>query len=364
MKKSYSMIRVQNYMTFCTSKSQLSQVSSILPIELLKKTYGFKALKILSKIGGYSTQYYSAIVDDDKKIIIKHYHSLDIHKVKKIVDVTNVISQFDLKAPLLIHTSDGQFYKSFDEGHIIIYYKIQGRILHANDFNNTSLNSTGTYLAKLHEISTSSKLLLPSTINLLKSQHEIEQSVKSVQDIIRAKPKGSSIDNITNKLIDMKLNMLSEFIRYDHFLSHLLSQQKLIHGDFHNENLLFDDRDNIAGILDFEESHYGHPMEDIMHFVELGCCNMGHNEANFQKARCFFSSYSKINKLTPEEIELGLHLYLYKISSSFFLENKLYDSSSDELITLIERDIKSLEYFATHSNQFIERFFEFSDHYE
>lgn len=167
-------------------------------------------------------------------------------------------------------------------------------------------------------------------------------------------PQSNKTQHIIKKLIDTKLNIISNFNRYTELKEQLFLTKNLVHGDFHNENLLFSNEHDLLGILDFEESHYGHPTEDIIHFIQLACCNTGYHKSNLDKAKFFLREYLTHNHISNEHIRLGGYLYLYKIASSFFLEDKLLASDSDNLVPFLIRDLEKLEYLQHNMDELIE----------
>lgn len=230
-----------------------------------------------------------------------------------------------------------------------IYHKIEGVVLHEANLGVNALHSVAKHLAKLH--GTADRLELPYAAEKIQSLKVVEQRAMLIKDLIHERSQEDYINNIALKLIALKLKTLNNLIT-DTDLKALSFSKYLIHGDFHNQNILFNIKDELVGILDLEEVHYGHPTEDIMHFIYLACCNTGYNEININRAKIFLKEYLAYNDLPKEEIKLGVRMYMHKVSSSFFLEDQLFSHNVNDLAPFLERDLKSLEYLYEHLDEF------------
>lgn len=178
----------------------------------------------------------------------------------------------------------------------------------------------------------------------------IEKISENLLFTVQKKSLRKSIDHLTKELIQIKLDTLKNHIPNDLFYSDA-EHHNLVHGDFHNENILFDESQNIVRLLDFEETHLGHRVEDVMHFIFLACCNSGFNDSNIKKARFFTQAYKNLYPLSDREFLFGLNFKLFKESSSFFIENMLYQTGHPVFVKLLERDLIKLTYFRDSKNK-------------
>lgn len=315
--------------------------------------YGFKRLKIVRSAGGLSAENYFALADNRYPIVIKLHKAKKEKEIKQIEVVITILSAASIPVSSPIKTIEGKQHIILNNNLISIYPKIRGKILHESDFTPTALTSTAKNLSKLHNV-LPNNLQLATIMDTVVPIDTVKHQVKLLEGLIIQKSKGDTVDSAVKTLLNTKLQLLSEAMAYsEDFKKCLLSTTKLVHGDFHNQNIVFNARHGLVGILDFEEVHYGHPMEDIMHFIQLACCNTGYNQPNMDRSIFFLRQYLRYIDLSIQDIELGWYLYLYKITSSFFLESSFFNSDSNGLLPFIERDVKKFEYLYVHKQKFI-----------
>lgn len=132
----------------------------------------------------------------------------------------------------------------------------------------------------------------------------------------------------------------------------------LVHGDFHNQNILFNKKGRVTSILDFEHVHFGDGLFDVMHFIRLGCCNTGYKPPNLRLAQLFARKYLLLNPRLREDIKSSLQSYLLYYASSLFLEKTFLENRDPFYLSLIQRDINSFHFFMTHFDYFFESIFD------
>ncbi len=82
----------------------------------------------------------------------------------------------------------------------------------------------------------------------------------------------------------------------------------LVHGDYHINNLLFDDRHNVTAVLDFDDAKYDHPIHDVARLAN----SIGLFDFISSPEKPFFQVPDKIN---IELINIILESYLGEFSA-------------------------------------------------
>lgn len=321
----------------------------------LKTLYGFKEVVWLGRLGGLSSLNYE-IRGDGNLFVLKKYRSKIEEEVERIENISQFLESHNLPAiPPFISSRQKRHF--FENGKIFaLYPKTQGTILHEPTFTPHALQMAAQLLAKFHQLKPPANLrlekLYTNKINnfKLKFRSDSEQIIS----LISQRSLDRRVDDLTKDLILAKTDFLNQF-PFEDLFSPYLDANQLVHGDFHNENLLFDEsHQKIVRLLDFEETHLGHRVEDVMHFILLACCNSGYEKSNLEKAKTFLQSYSEAFPLSRPEILFGLHFELFKEFSSFFLERCLFETRDYFLVQFIERDLKKARYFTNNLNSFLQ----------
>ena len=130
----------------------------------------------------------------------------------------------------------------------------------------------------------------------------------------------------------------------------------LVHGDFHNENILFDHH-HLVGLLDLEKFCIGNPFSDLMHFIRLACFNSRFLTNNFLKAKIFAQQYLLLRPCSDAEVEGGYMNYIYEQVQSVFLENLYLENRDPFLLKMILRDNHVLKLLSEDGNEIIKKIF-------
>ena len=111
------------------------------------------------------------------------------------------------------------------------------------------------------------------------------------------------------------------------------------HGDFHFENVLADDLENLI-VCDWQGIHSGHIAGDIAFFISRLCAD-GY-KVNEEKV---ISMYCGISDVDITEKELAIQMKLSNVNTSFvFWHEYLHRCSSERVRNVFEKMIRDMEY--------------------
>ncbi len=319
-------------------------------LEIIRSGYGLPSLCEGDNLGGLST-INSIIKANGEKFVLKQYSEKNINKLEKIEVITFFLKQNNLPVAVPIKTIKGNYYLEIDNLIFVLYPKVNGRILYEDSLTKKSLVNTANLLQIFHGLKKNCPLtLIRNTLSL----HEFLKNAQNCKKLILDNTLGAEIDDLILLCIDRKTTIIKKACRKNFFKKEI-SHNDLVHGDFHNENILFNINDEIVCLLDFEEVQYGCGVNDLMQFIQLSCCNTGYQEENLKKARVFLQAYLLKRFIKKETLIFYATCYMYYIASSFFFEKKLYLTKNIKLIDYIKRDLVKLSYLEQHADTFIER---------
>jgi Ser/Thr protein kinase RdoA (MazF antagonist) len=260
------------------------------------------------------------------------------------------LKQQNLPVSVPLLTSQNNYHVYFAGKYYSLYPYIPGQILH-EPLPTAAIHHAALVLAKIHKLMIRPTIPLPDAKPPQLSQAEHAIKAAHLLHFTKQNSLGAELDQIVTQLIRMKL------ATYHHLKSHDLalssSIQGFTHGDFHNQNLIFTPKHNLAAVLDFEAAHYGYQLTDLIKFIRLACCNRGFNPANLAKAQQFVTSYTSLRPLTDADITAGFNHMLLDFCGRFELETQLYREKSLFLVQYLIRDLRALKYFTAQQNQLL-----------
>lgn len=332
--------------SFCTGSTVHSPYHMNQLIEKIFQYYHFKKVNYIQQLGGFSSQN-DEFIADGEHFVLKRYRSTREEDIKKIERITEFLFLHQMPVLSSLETYECKRHFVIGDAIFALFPKTEGKILHEPSLTKSALLATGSFLARFHQLD-------PSPLNLerakILSNEEIEQVHQELLSVISRKSLGIPTDHLVKELIQIKKELKDNIISTS-FLENYEKCNKLVHGDFHNENIIFNNKGDIVRLLDFEETHLGPQTEDIMHFAFLSCCNSGFSDKNLEKARLFIQAYEAFHPLSFQEFKIGLDFKLFKECNSFFLEKKLYQTGDPVFVKLLERDLMKFTYFKDNQNK-------------
>ena len=308
--------------------------------ELVGREFGVSIAGIGRVLGGYSSINTLITAQDGTKLVLKS--SQEKNRLRSAMKISSVLGGRNTLIPVPLVTRDGaQTAENNGWAHALLPF-VDAEKHHGTTLNAIKLRSAASALAAFHSIGLEVRPLA--------------QEVKSLS---------SSVAMFKNKVDQLKLEALSiSFADADVIISSLETKHKyiehfpceildlsedtasVIHGDFHNENILFQE-DDVVAILDFENVRLGDLQHDLASFVHLACCNDGFSDTNLHKAKVFVSTYAETLPDTTIDMRRSFRGYACRRACSTALEETYMRSGDSGVITLLQRDIRHLSYIAS-----------------
>lgn len=317
----------------------------------IQTNYGFKSVQVGRDLGGLSASNY-IIEADGELLVLKKYRSAAEDVAARIEAITTFLYRHGVPVAMPFRTRADNYHFAHNSALFAVYPKINGQVLHEPSLSPEALQSAATALAQFHIGGQGCKLHLPKTTERIVPKTEVTTKAKVLRQRVKVQSLGGEIDELTEKLLVTKLALLAKLLPPEE-IARYFSGHDLVHGDFYNENLLFNTNGEVVCLLDFEEVHFGHRVEDVLNFIHLACCNSGYKKENMDKARNFLKAYTSISSLSRQDILYGTHFSLYRFVTSFFLENELYAKQELFLAQFLQRDLEKFTFFLTHLEEFV-----------
>jgi Ser/Thr protein kinase RdoA (MazF antagonist) len=317
-------------------------------VQQMKQRFGFCSVSSAGMAGGLSAanEYLFA---DEQGFVLKQYRASDIVTVQRIELVTAHLASAAIAVVQAIAGADGQRH-FWDQGRIYaLFPRIFGFIRHQDRLTDYALFQAGANLAQIHSlIPPFLRDIAPS----LEGREAQETTDAALWAAITKHPVDKKIDEDARALLRLK----DDIIRHQSGCLELPRQrQTLVHGDYHNENLLFGLDDSLVAVLDLELTSINDYMIDLMSFIHLGCCNSGYEEHNLQKAAAFMAGYRSLRDLDEEDFCRGMQLFIKRMALSRFIEREVYFAQRQTMGPLLSRDLWRLRHLQTHAHEVRQR---------
>lgn len=306
-----------------------------------------KDFKIIEQLGGFSSDNYIASIDG-QKVFLKIYKNKKLSEIENLEQIATELAIHNL--PIVTPLMYEKYSKfAIDGQQASIFPLIDGKSLHGSQIVQNLFKEITEVINRFNDIK-GIQGIKQTSCDLYGNKVERIKNIDSMLQYIKNNPLGDDIDQKATELLHLKKQIISE-INIDDF-TYFISKKDLVHGDFHNENLLFKDQ-KLVGLVDFELSHLGHRMEDAINFILFAFCNNDFSDDNLSISKEFIKEFHKVYPFDISELKFGVDFNIYRFASSVVLEDILYKEKNMFFYELIKRDLNKFKYFKNHKKEFI-----------
>jgi Ser/Thr protein kinase RdoA (MazF antagonist) len=311
--------------------------------------FGFKQVTVNGDAGGFSAEN-TFLQCDGLDYVLKCFRTQNENKIRHLEASAKLLFENGLPVPLSLEGRDGKGYFEVGGRFYSLMPKVRGIVFHEPDLCEVSLEQAGRCLGIIHNINNYQTLGKNPDGSILAGRINEESIIAA----LNCNPLDGIVDAQTRKLLSIKRAIIE---KYSSLIDISFSPQiSLIHGDFHNQNLLFNKYGTLAALLDFELVDIGSPQRDIMSFIHLACCNSGYRPINIEKVKSFLGGYRQLRSLDHRALKSGMFDWMVRMSHSLFIESKVYIEGCTDLAMLITRDEKKLGFLLENAEAVVDQF--------
>lgn len=282
------------------------------------------------RIGGFSAENYIVRTKDNHKFVAKILRNNANVYVKQIEKLSH-----------LFNNKSGKFFikpiKKDIQHKIIISKFIKGDVLHGDDIKEYFYEPIAKVLKYYKRIKLGNNLKTSFDLYF-----NIKASQNKINDIKSKLKKTDSYYELVKNILELKTSILNKYKENDDFIKWIKNSNSFVHGDFHNENILFS-KSGVKAILDFELSHRGNSAEDMVNFVWFAFLNNDLSDKSLSKAHDFLKICENVVKVSKKDLENAFKLIFLRFVQSSVLEKSLIEYKESFYEGLLQRDLKKFK---------------------
>lgn len=170
--------------------------------------------------------------------------------------------------------------------------------------------------------------------------------IPKILEVISQKNKKDDLDEKIEKRLKEKLNSVRKSYTTD------FDSKTLIHGDYHIENVFFNETGGVELVYDFDHVRFDSRAWEIVwclfvSFFETSC------EKSLDEATAFFKAAVGNGKITKVEIEKAFERYFNYISTYTPYERLYYLDGKKSLKSIIQNDLNRVEFLKKNFGDFV-----------
>ena len=289
--------------------------------------------------GVLNTNYF--LTTDRGLFFIKSVREKMKGNIAYIAAVETFMKERGIAAVCMQKTTVGEHFIEL-EGHVYTVYPfIDSDQSHV--YTDSDIAAMGTLLAKIHRAGSHDVPDFFKQKQITQKQKEpIIAKLEKYKALILAKPSCDILDERFLKYITVKLNLMSRIADSLPF-----ENDTLVHGDFHERNLLIDVASRqIVGVCDWEKAEFMPRSYEVARSVLIIAFSGEYVlEQALQTAAIFLKAYQTTYPLTKAEWRAGLQSRARSAVLSQWIEDQYYNHQDSRPVRFLSREVRQLEDF-------------------
>lgn len=292
---------------------------------------------------GFLSQNHILNTKDNKYFLKKYKESyteseiVDIHKVKMF------FSNNEIPVVTPIKDKQDNSYFIFNSGIYTLFPFINAKTEDRKNLSDKSIKSLATSLAKIHLLS---KDRIPFNIENYQSAISSEKFLNTYPEILKilnSKKEYTDFDKLALKILKLKKSIVDKSAKKIEALD--VTTNHLLHGDYHEKNIFFDNNDEVQYIFDWEMTKIGDRLHELIRSMDYIFLNGEYEEENMNKARIYLLTYKELYPFEKESFINALERYYFKKAHSLWIEGEHYLKNNDRVDCFLEKQLAVLQYF-------------------
>lgn len=314
----------------------------------INKLYGLELLSYEKVVRGFLSENH-VLIQKDKKFFLKRYRFEEKDRIEEIHLSKKYFAKGGVPVILPLTNRNQETFFFFDGGYFALFPFVHGRQLERGSLTNAAAKSLGEMLGKIHLLGKEARLPIKERFKpwnkkkILEKISTIELQIKKIKNL-------NNFDRLALKNVELKKNLvLANSTTYEDLD---LPSNHLIHSDYLEQNVFFDDSDNVSHVFDFEKTDYSPRMYELFRSIMYSFFHKDFSEGNFKKAKLFLNSYLKVYPTSKNELKKGLKLFYLKSIHAAWVEGEHYLKGNTRVDDFLEQDFYRINYLSKHFQEF------------
>jgi len=318
---------------------------------LIQKLYGFASQVLIVKkvTDGYLSENH-IIMTGRTKYFLKKYRFSERERIEEIHRAKAFFSEKGIPVILPISAQEGPFFEW--KGHFYTLFPfVEGNKYRRLELTAKALEETALLLARIHTFGKTAPSEIVKERLVTWNKKDFLLRASNLLVLIDGKETRSDFDIMAKRLLQEKI-ILAENLstRYEDFQ---LGPEHLVHGDFHEQNIFFDNTDHVLAIFDWEKANFMPREIELARVLEFFCFYGNYKEENFTKAGVFLKAYQSVYPISKKILANGIRVWnLNQIHSLWVLEEH-YLQNNTKVDDFLNSQINFLEYHKVYDEDYI-----------
>jgi homoserine kinase type II len=293
-----------------------------------------------------------------ERYFLKQYRFTERRRVAAAHEAKFYFAAANVPVILPLHTRNGERYFAFGERFYSLFPYVGGRHLPRGLFSPAALDSMAATLARIHRAGRHARLPSVGVSHAQKNYAHFVETARQILDKIPQRQR-TAFDELAEAFIQLKLRLAAQ--NQSALAAIALASDHLVHGDYQDANLFFDQRERVSHVFDWEKTAIAPRGLELVRAIEFICFSNPDDYTavfsaeNFAGARRFLQQYHEIYPITRAEFAAVSHVrYLHKLCS-LWVESDHYLAGNQRVDLFLQAEYNTVRYYAQRLDEYIER---------
>jgi Ser/Thr protein kinase RdoA (MazF antagonist) len=310
----------------------------------IQKLYNLQEIFALEKVQlGFLSHNHVIKDSSDSKYFLKAYSLQDAARVKDVHKVYDFFAQHKIPVISPIPAITRNTFFTFQNMHYALFPLVRGITLHKQQLSDSALHNMGQMLANIHLLSKRKFPLISRRADRI-DKDRFQQKFEAVYPLIRDIAKKTDFDNLALESLLLKHKLFLKNTITSKELN--LPYDHLIHGDYQNLNLFFNQSHQVKYIFDLDKTELAPRSLELIRSMDYMCFNGDFENHNFRLAKIYLNAYQNIYPITLEGLHKALILYYLTKLQSVWIETEYYHTNNHRVAPLLPLQHKTITYLS------------------
>ncbi len=316
----------------------------------INNLYGINIISSEKVTKGFLSDNYF-LFDGKNKFFLKKYRFDNPERIAEVHASKRYFSDGGIPVILPVHSIDGYTFFEQDGAYYALFPSVEGQHIERGNFNEQAITSLGEMLGKIHLLGKDSKLIINDYFKL-ESREKTFQKIENILAKISEVDSPSDFDKSALENVHMKKALLLKNTLS--FADFNLKSDHLIHGDYLDQNVFFDESDNVKWVFDFKKTNYSPRTYELFRSMIYSLLSANITNTDLENAKKYLHAYSNVYPISNDEIQKGLHLYFVKAIHGFWVETEHYLKGNTRVDHFLFDDHRRIEYLSENLDTLVD----------
>lgn len=311
-------------------------------LEKINNLYGIQ-LSFYEKVDkGFLSDNY-IVSNDTEKYFLKKYRFKDPKRIENVHSSKKYFSAGGIPVILPIKLLNGDTFFENAGAYYALFPFINGKHLERGTLTNSAIISMGETLGKIHLLGKKSTLEINDYFKI-EDREKVFKKIDDILNKIKEKESLDEFDKTALENIELKKKLILE--NPDTFESLGLKCDHLIHGDYLEHNIFFDEKDCVEYVFDFEKTGYAPRTFELFRSMVYSLLTENASQKTLDDSRIYIEAYNNVYQISKDDIDKGLRLFFLKTIHSFWVEDEHYLKNNNRVDHFLFTDANKIKYLS------------------